>query len=421
MRFFIGAFLLLPFGAGAQVYSPKASEYSFTIEARFVSSQNGVRKWRYEADRQLAHAFGTFHSPGTISGFGLDPDLIGGIGAIQAPVEYEIKETQAVGNGKRLVHYEASGKILLHKTVGERLIASGPLTIPLPLDVFNYYDQACTDEHYHLPSDFWYFFDVNREGCEYLAKAPFADSFSFKIRPSTKRKLDENLRLDLLRGNNDNGALFRIDVVHGFSDSSVDPLDMGREGFSSFNEYLIKNGYNEKVLSRHNNRPLHRYSKSLRLANGKTIEVQINSLLVESGAGLRTVTFAKFFKEAVQSADVVYYTGHSGLGSNLDIALLEKKAGGFKFNGKKRQIFFFDGCSTYSYYLDPFRDEKTRARLDIVTNGLSSLFNTGLTVLSTFLEQLTDPDLNDTTWPAVLGTIEDQLEGSSYLINVGGI
>ncbi|MFN7455308.1 MAG: hypothetical protein ACK5RO_11685, partial [Pseudobdellovibrionaceae bacterium] len=154
--------------------------------------------------------------------------------------------------------------------------------------------------------------------------------------------------------------------------------------------------------------------------NGRPTLVEVRHLLTDTGAESRSTVFAKFFKKAVKEADVIIYAGHSGLGGNLDIPTLERKAGAFEFNPQKRQVFFFESCSSYSYYLEPFAAEKTKAKIDIVTNGLSSYFHTGPFVLEVFVTSILDETVKDTSWLEILRRMEAPLEGGSYLLNVGG-
>jgi hypothetical protein len=407
--------------AAAQVYGPHVGEFQFKIEARFLSGTARKALNEIQAQKQLDHIFGLFQSPSVVEGFGLDPEKVGGIGAIQYPADFEILKTQKVARDLYTITYAAHGKVLLHKAVAEAVLAGRELKLPLPVQLDAFYDRACTDRHYPEFGDFWYFFDPYRKGCDHLAKPPLAEEFELDVTPSTRRELDMDLRLDLLRGANGNGETLRIDVIHGYEESAGHPRDYGRKTFEAFHRYLRAAGYDETVLKAYANRPLLRYTKEIELAGGKKITAEINSILVETGADSKTVTFAKFFRDAVENADVVYYAGHSGLGGNLNIGNLENKAGGFRFNATKRQIFYFDSCSSYSYYLESFRAEKSRARLDIVTNGLSSYFETGLDGLVVFLEQILDPEVEDRNWTEVLGAVEATLDGSTYLVNVGGI
>lgn len=422
MRLFILFASLLTLNAGAQVYSPQAQESNFKINAYFYSQEERDEDvWIEEADAQLAHTFALFQTPEMIKSYGLDANLVLGIGAIQIPTTYQILSSEEMDDGTVRVEYQATGKILLHNKVMKDLEKGGELKVPLPVRLDDFYLSKCTDPHYDTIGDFWYFYNPFKVGCSSLRKLPLADNFTIEVGSSTKRKLDLDMRLDLLRGDNDNGKVFRIDVIHGFDESSTSRNDDGRVHFKQFAEYLLEQGYQKTSVQRHKNRPLDRFTKTLKLKNGRTIEVEINSLLVDTEIESRTTTFAKFFQSAVNEADVIFYTGHSGLGGHLDVNSLEAKVGKYKFNPKKRQIFMFDSCSSYSYYLAPFRDEKSRAKIDVVTMGLASLFETSLVTLTTFVEELTDTKVEDKAWPQVLKKIESRMDGYTYLINVGGI
>jgi hypothetical protein len=405
----------------AQVYGPNAEERKFRLDAHFTSASNDMDSWLEEADRQFSHIFGVMHSPKLIKQFGLNPDYIGGIGAPLLPVEYSDVKGVRQADGSYLVSYRAKGKIILHTAVANELDTKKEIELPLPTDLENFYDKKCTDEHYDSFGDFWYFYDPYRRGCEKFSRPPLADTFTFKLAGGVTRKLDMNLRLDLLRGPNGNGDTFRIDVVHGFESSQTSRSDDGRVNFNDFNTWMGAQGFQLTKVQTHPTRPLNLWTKTLSLPNGKDVNLEVRSFLVETEITARAKSFAVYFKEAVENADVIFYAGHSGLGGNLDIPSLEEKAGGFKFNTGKRQIFFFESCSSYSYYLDSFRAEKTRARIDVVTNGLSSYFDTGHVMINGFMEVLFDETTTDTTWDEVLGKIESGLLGRSYLTNVGGI
>jgi hypothetical protein len=117
---------------------------------------------------------------------------------------------------------------------------------------------------------------------------------------------------------------------------------------------------------------------------------------------------------------VIIYEGHSGLGGNLNIPELEEKAGKFQFP-KKKQIFYFDSCSSYSYYLDHFNAYKTKTNIDVVTNGLSSYFHTSPLVLKEFLNYLIGSDNRNFQWMTILKKMESVLDQETYLVNVGGL
>lgn len=422
---FINALLNAP--SWAQVIAPSAQEVKFSYEATFVAKGEVNARGKVVDPETLAsdhaqHMLGLFHSPTLIEKFQIDPNQVGGIGAPKMPFKISIvSATKSDQDGKVLIKYRNSGLMLLHNNAAKALLQSGTFEVPLPYDVTKIYNIKCTDSHYTSEGDYWYFYDPYRDGCQYLLESPYAQLTKINIQPSTKRKIDQSPRLDLLRGDNGNGSLFSIYAIDGFAESSTSRSDEGRENFKDLNQYLTEQGFKLDIENRRNTQPLYRFTKSLVLANGKKIDVEVKHLLVETGIDSRSVTFAKFFKEAVENADVIIYGGHSGLGGNLDIPSLEEKAGGFKFNPKKKQIFYFESCSSYTYYLDEFRVEKTRSSIDVISNGLSSAFNVWPDIFRSLMDTLMDTKRNDRPWLDILRDMEAPLEGGSYLLNVGGV
>ena len=71
------------------------------------------------------------------------------------------------------------------------------------------------------------------------------------------------------------------------------------------------------------------------------------------------------------------YDGHSGLGGHLDLESIEETHG-FKISmpKKQHQIFFFNSCSSYTYYNLSYLERKGGAEyLDIMVNGLATAFD----------------------------------------------
>ena len=418
---FLGVFAASA-SSSAQVYGPSVKEFKFEVSPHFVTTSNDPGVWEQQARLQMNHLFGVLNSPGIIRRYKLDSHDVPGVGAPLLPLSLSKFRAIPREEGKTLVSYVARGKILLHNNVAAQAATENDsLSYPLPLDVETFYDENCTDPLHSGQSDFWYFYDAFRTGCRHLARLPLASRFVFRLSPSSRRELDMDLRLDLLRGANGNGALFRIDVIHGFDQSDRDPKDGGRTNFNSFQDWLKSKGFAVESAETHWRQKLKIWKKSIRPPSGKVVEVEVRSLLVDTGTETRSHSFAQFFRESVRDADVIVYAGHSGLGDNLDIPALEKRAGGFEFARGKRQVFFFDSCSSYSYFLNPFRAAKSKTRIDVVTNGVASFFETGEQVLASFLGPLINPEVTQLRWDQFLTQIESTLDGGSYLINVGGI
>ncbi len=408
------------FYSKAQIIGPSVTEVKYNYTATFEIPVGAEEKSDDErAHLHASHLFGLFHTPALVSQMGL-PEGAGGIGAPRSQMKIKILSSVVVG-GIVKVKYFNSGKMLLHKTAAKKLLADGIFEVPMPTNPYLIYDQKCTDEHYDSFGDYWYFYDIFKDGCQYLSKAPYAQNVKISIKSSEYSKMQQTAQLPQLRGNNGNGDLFSVYVIHGFESDPKDKEDSGRINYEEFNEYLRQNNFAEDRVKSNRNSKLLVYTKDINLDNGKTIKVEIKHLLVATEIDSRSKVFAKFFKEAVETADVIIYGGHSGLGGNLDIPLLQEKAGQFQFNAKKKQIFFFDSCSSYSYYLEHFAVEKTKAKIDIVSYGLSSYFYTSNNVLSRFMDQLLSEKSTDVLWSDVLSTMENELQGDTYLLSVGGI
>lgn len=420
----IALFIFVSEPAFTQILAPSAVEVNFSYEATVEVPMDESFKTSLEtAQFQAQHMFGIFSSPTLIKRMNMNPELVHGLGGPKTQSEililsedvFEKKQTTMIR-----IHYKNSGQMILHKSAAEKALAEGSLTIPLPINPFQIYFKKCTDSHYDSFGDYWYFYDPYREGCERLAQSPYAQDVEIKISKAKSRNIQRSAELPLLRGNNGNGSLFSIYMIHGFSDDKKDPEDSGRQNYLEAHNYLIEKGFSVERLKKASPYPLNLYKKSVTLSTGETIQIEVKSLLVDTDLGSKSKVFADFFKIAVANADVIIYEGHSGLGGNLNIPELERKAGRFNFPNKK-QIYYFDSCSSYSYYLEHFNAYKTKTNIDVVTNGLSSYFHTSPAILKEFLNYLIGTDNRNFQWMTILKKMESVIGQESYLLNVGGL
>ena len=408
----------------AQILSPNATEVDFTYEALVeVPLDESFSDSISAAQFQAQHMFGIFTSPTVISRMGINPDAIHGIGGPKTQSEILILSEDVIQKNLQSfvrVHYKNSGQMILHNNAAQKVLAQGYFNVPLPTNPFKAYRKKCTDSHYDTFGDNWYFYDPFRQGCESLSQAPLAQNVVIHVKKSKTRNIQRSAELPLLRGDNGNGDLFSIYLIHGFSEDKKDPEDDGRLNYKMAHEYLLEKGFSVEKLKKNTPYPLNLYKKTITLSSGETIRIEVKSLLVETGIESKSKVFADFFKQAVSYADVIIYEGHSGLGGNLNIPELERKAGKFNFPNKK-QIYYFDSCSSYSYYLDHFNAYKTKTNIDVVTNGLSSYFHTSPLVLKEFMNYLVGTDNRNFQWMTILKKMESVLGNESYLVNVGGL
>lgn len=406
----------------AQILGPSAQEVQFKYRAQFqipVDSDYATDLER--AEFHASHLFGLLQSKAVVRKYDLMPFFVGGLGAPKSPSQIKIISSKEIENNLIEIEYENKGQLILHKEAAAKILEDQKIILPMPVNPYESYDKNCTDEHYDSFGDYWYFYDVYKKGCVYLSKAPYATDVLIDIALPKTKKIDLTMKRHMLRGDNGNGEVFSIAMIHGFADDTKDPDDSGRINFKEMNDFFIEQGFAKTNIKSKSQYPLFLFTKDVQLTNGKTIKIEIQHLLVETAIESRSKIFATFFKDAVFNADVIIYAGHSGLGGNLDIPSLEAKVGAFEFNKNKKQIFYFDSCSSYSYYLEHFKVEKTKAKIDIMTNGLSSYFHTAQATMSTFMKHLISEDSQDIEWQTVLGDMENQLKGETYLLNVGGI
>lgn len=424
--------------AQAQVLAPFATEVNFTVDAEVSSST--ISRPEDIANQQFKHVFGYFSSPYWIRHYDL-ADGMGGIASIQYPLNIKIKKvTRSTVEGRRFVEvkYKASGKILVENSIAKKWLRAGELNIELPriVDDFNhsdatrlnkedaFYSAKCTSPHYLDRAEFWYFYDPFRDGCYQFRTEPLARGYTLRIRPAAQANPNLSPDLDVIRGDNGNGDVFYLTIFNGFYESNVKSSDEGRRAYRKLNQTLKRMGFLETSLSLHADRPANRLEKWVNV-RGKNRLIRIDHFLSETSMSESVITFAKRFQKALYESDVLIYSGHSGLGGNLDIASLNRKLQEnghpkIKFNQSKKQIFFFDSCSSYSYYLDQFRGKKAAGKIDILTNGLSSYFDTQTVIQREFITQLIDFE-NQPTWMSLLTEMEAPLKGSSYLLNVGAL
>lgn len=417
---FSAVFLISPFftvsQARAQVISPSARELVLSFDAKFIVQLTRDRDVATAIDDHSSHLFGVLHSPHWNSLYGLYPDL-GGIAAPRLPAKTEFISAIPIQGTQRLfqVHYRYVGVFLVHRKVAQDWLSSGTVTLPMPYKMSSIYNVNCTDPHYTTRGDYWYFYDPYREGCEYLLSEPYHRMVTMKVSAPTEPKREYRPDLGALRGDNGNGSVMKISIIHGFAESDRAKADEGRVGFEKLNRDLRSAGFIQEIVQKKFTSPLYIFRKKV-----GSIDVEIHHLLADTEIDARSDRFAQFFKESIETADVLMYLGHSGLGANLDIESLESRAGEFQFQPNKKQIFYFDSCASYSYYLELFRMQKRRSKIDLVTNGLSSYFTQSEAVLRRFLNALVFAK-DEATWLQILTDMEVPLKGDSYLLNVGGI
>src|SRR5665213_2690127 len=357
--------------AQAYVLSPTSIEVKFSYTAEFQTSAAKRAALDIATDHS-SFLFGYMQSPELAAQYDIN-HRTAGFGAPAWPPAITILNESTV-KGLRTIQYHAEGVLLVSKLAAPKMVGDGQWVIALPYDLDNYYNKKCvTPGEGTGKTEFWYFYDPYMPNCENLVTSPLAQIVTVKI--GAMPAVDENETMDLssLRGDNGNGTLFQITTITGFNDSEK-KSDDGAVSYKVINDWLATQGFTQTVIQAYKDRPINQFDKDVVTPDGRTVHVRITLLIAETDLDTERVTFDKFLKASIQVADVIIYAGHSGAGTMLEASDIEHLAGPLEFDVNKKQLFFFDACSGYSYYMPLFEGRKTPGTLDMLTMALTSQF-----------------------------------------------
>lgn len=336
-----------------------------------------------QVDLQITHLFGPM-------GFAKYPAVPKG--------DEEIEITSIKEKSAKLwaISYSYSGTIVLK---------NGPTTkynITLPVNPKTIYKMStlanghnpCTDEHYQSEGDFWYFWNPEQEGCKLEEGKDYVIvEAGIKRISNTKTTYPEYERLADKDGN------VKISLLMGMDDPKLgkDPnksADINAANFRDIKASLKEMGFKnlpplekeeiDQVVKAEISVYPHVEQFTKEVTNGD----QVTNLTVEiffgpSGIDEDSTAFHYYFKNALEKSSIVMYDGHSGLGGHLDLQSIQETEGfTLRPNKSRYQIYFFNSCTSYTYYNSMFfdrkktdEDEKGTKNLDIMTNGLATYFS----------------------------------------------
>lgn len=288
---------------------------------------------------------------------------------------------------------------------GTIVLENGPITtynFILPVNPDTIYQAGmtrsknlCTDPHYQSEDDFWYFWNPDNYGCKLKKDIDYIEiTGNIKRITNTTQTFPEYNRLV-----NENNEVV-VTLLMGMDDPSngKDPnksTDLNAENFREIKESLIKRGYKNRLWTKEESAEIvteatnskfyiEEFSKEfVNSKTGQVYKIKFNIFFGPTGIDEDNVPFHYFFKNALENSSVMMYDGHSGLGGHLDLESIESDRDyRIKPDKNKYQIYFFNSCSSYTYYNTMyFARKKTREdrngtkNLDILTNGLSTYFN----------------------------------------------
>jgi len=247
----------------------------------------------------------------------------------------------------------------------------------------------CTDSHYNSEDDFWYFWNPDQPGCR-LTEGKHFDRIEAKVKrlPNTAKTYPEYERMM------DSNGTIRIAIFFGMDEEKniKNPLksdDVNSENFRALRQSLVNLGYSAKPMTRNEITQFlgftpspFPYLETFTKKNSKATIV-IKMFFGPTGIDENSSAFHYFYKDALEKASVMIYDGHSGLGGHLDLTSIEEaEQFSIKPNPSKYQLYYFNSCTSYTYYnTEYFERKQTQAdkrgtkNLDILANGLATFFD----------------------------------------------
>jgi hypothetical protein len=309
-----------------------------------------------------------------------------------------ITKVEAIKHGYR-IYYSYEGTIVLE---------SGPrthLTVELPNNIHEMFlktkaagkTNPCSDPDYPDEPDFSYFWSPKQPGCKKAIK-PGAD---YQVIDANIERLHntEHTRPNFERLPDDNGEI-HISLLMGLNDSddTRNPVesegtkkdDLNAINFRKIRKHLIHDlGFESDGAWTHKQirevverdvRPLPYVEDFTQTYNGnRAKKITVTMFFGPTDIAEDSWAFAYFYKRAIEKSAVIIFDGHTGMGTNLTLPILEKKLNTtFNVPADRYQMMYVNSCSSYGYYNLDFFKRKDRQNLNVITAGLETPFDGGV-------------------------------------------
>lgn len=356
--------------------------YSGTVELN-ANAKPSLEDAKAQIDEQISHLFGP-------------------MGEADVPAvpkgDQKISAIKVVANGPGVysISYSYKGTVVLKKgprTVYEILLPVNPSTIYESAMVGKH--NPCTDEHYQSEGDFWYFWNPANEGCRLEEGRDYV-----RIKAKIQRKANTTRSFPEYERLVDENGVISISILMGMDDpeNPRDPNKSNDENAKNFREIknsFLRDGWKSRVWNELDIREVvksHLQKKDLSYVeeftkeserDGRKLRLVARIVYGPSGIDEKSGSFHWFYKDALENSSILMYDGHSGLGGHLDLESIEE-ANGFRLqpNKNRYQIYYFNSCSSYTYYNSMYfgrkvspKDREGTKNLDILTNGLATYFS----------------------------------------------
>ncbi len=110
--------------AFAKVYGPSATEVEFSYQATFIT-QDLKSEATSLIVNHASHLFGLMSMPNVVQSYGLNHELVGGIGAPKWPMRTRVIKDHLENKNSlvRKIQFSIQGRMILHNAVAEKVLA----------------------------------------------------------------------------------------------------------------------------------------------------------------------------------------------------------------------------------------------------------------------------------------------------------
>jgi hypothetical protein len=306
--------------------------------------------------------------------------------------QISIEKVEKLDSGDYRITYSYTGTVVVEK--GPRKY----LEIILPNNPDTIYTDSlvndktyCSDPHYPNEGDFWYFWSPDA----YSRKCPLKEGVHFsRISAHITREKNDSISYPEYHRLADRQGEIEIWALFGMDDPSQahDPLkskDTSAASYRGLRSGLLAMGFQSVEISADLLErwvPEHDSSFTLERLEKKSGKqnLVVNLFFGESGIDEKSQAFHYLFRRGIKDSAILIYDGHSGLGGHLDLAEIAKlRDFEFEFPKDKYQIFFFNSCTSYTYYNARYlqrkmkrgRNQSATKHLDLLVNGLATYFD----------------------------------------------
>lgn len=347
-------------------FGDSVNEFEFKFRSRILISSESKptdEKIEVEIRKALKYTLGKMHKDGSIYG----------------KSKIEILQVSSSGATSFSIVYDVSGKAVFSK-------ARSQYTFYTPYSLKTIYQTAGNKCHAVDPekidaSNYWYHWNPDIQGCPLEINKHYFKSESTLIPiAATQKTYPEYEKLVI---NNE----FKATIFVGPSSHEVtnwDPEkndDEGATDFANYKKMFLERGYRSRLLTSDEVNKIVPMASNIaspyvmefrKYANNKMIRYRL--IFSETAFySQNSKNFHFLLASALRSESMIIYAGHSGIGRNLNLNMIESERKMKITLSEKYQIMFFGSCLPYAYYMDMFFSRKVNTLDPTGTKNLEIL------------------------------------------------